>query len=111
MAMSPETSIQMNMAAPLAADGLASPRVPVQPIDSARHIGPEVAHDLNNILTIVQGYADRLLLRHGANPALMPDLKLISEAARRAATVIRNAKRPQVNVTIRQVSPPTPARS
>jgi hypothetical protein len=79
----------MNSASPLGLDEIAgSPK----PLDSARHIGPVVAHDLNNILTIVQGYADRLLLRHGANPELMPDLKLISEAARRAAMVIRNAK-------------------
>jgi His Kinase A (phospho-acceptor) domain len=105
--MSPETSTQMNTTTPLAAGGLTSPRGPVQPIDPARHVGPEVAHDLNNILTIVQGYADRLLLRHSANPALMPDLKLISEAARRAATVIRNARRPQANDIIGQASPPT----
>ena len=98
--MSPETSTQTNTAAPLTAGGFTSQREP------ARHIGPEVAHDLNNILTIVQGYADRLLLRHSANPALMPDLKLISEAARRAATVIRNARRPQANDIIGQASPP-----
>lgn len=65
---------------------------PASVLDSTRHIAPTVAHELNNILTIVQGYADRLLLRHSQNPALMPDLKLISEAARRAATVVRTAK-------------------
>jgi len=42
--------------------------------DPTRHIGPVVAHELNNILTIVQGYADRLLLRHGANPTIMTEL-------------------------------------
>ena len=106
--MSPDTTIQMNPNAPLAEGGLASLREPAQPVDPARHIGPVVAHDLNNILTIVQGYADRLLLRHGANPALMPDLKLISEAARRAATVIRNARQPRVNEIFQQSSPPPP---
>jgi len=100
--------MQMNTSTPLETGGLACPRQPVQPFDPARHIGPMVAHDLNNILTIVQGYADRLLLRHGANPALMPDLKLISEAARRAATVIRNAKPPTVNEAFRPGPPPPP---
>ena len=94
--MSSDTAIQMNTTLPPVSDETTSPRESVQPPDpAARHIGPVVAHDLNNILTIVQGYADRLLLRHGANPALMPDLKLISEAARRAATVIRNARQPK----------------
>lgn len=72
-----------------------SPMAKLEPapiFDPNRHIAPTVAHELNNILTIVQGYADRLLLRHSQNPTLMPDLKLISEAARRAATVVRNAK-------------------
>ena len=32
-------------------------------LDAARHISPGVAHELNNMLTIIQGYADRLLIR------------------------------------------------
>jgi hypothetical protein len=95
----------MNTTLPSQAETTSSPHDFVQPLDPARHIGPVIAHDLNNILTIVQGYADRLLLRHGANPELMPDLKLISEAARRAATVIRTAKLPKVNEIVRQSSP------
>jgi signal transduction histidine kinase len=59
--------------------------------EQQRQIGREVAHELNNILTIVQGYADRLLLKHGENPALRPELQLISENARRAVNVIRQA--------------------
>ena len=74
---------------------------PSQTFDPTRHIAPNVAHELNNILTIVQGYADRLLLRNATNANLMPDLKLISEAARRAATVIRNAKPPSSNAPYR----------
>ncbi len=60
-------------------------------LDSARHISPVVAHELNNMLTVIQGYADRLLIRHGENPALETHLKLISEAARRAASLVRSA--------------------
>jgi hypothetical protein len=79
-----------------------------QVFDPSRHIAPSVAHQLNNILTIVQGYSDRLLLRHSQNPALMPDLKLISEAARRAAIVVRNAKPPNANELFRRGSTPPP---
>ena len=65
-----------------------------QKFDSARHISPVVAHELNNIVAVIQGYADRLLAKHGENPALEPQLKLISEAARRAATIIHDATPP-----------------
>ena len=50
-------------------------------------IGGDVAHELNNILTIVRGYADRLILKHGENPVLRPDLQLILDNARRAERV------------------------
>ena len=50
-----------------------------------------VVQELNNILTIIQGYADRLLLKHGENPALQQQLRMILESARRAATLLREA--------------------
>jgi signal transduction histidine kinase len=56
-----------------------------------RQIGREVAHELNNILTIIQGYAERMILKHGDNPALRPELQLISDNARRAVSVVRQA--------------------
>lgn len=56
-----------------------------------RQIGREVAHELNNILTIIQGYADRMILKNGENAALRHDLQLISDNTRRAVTVIRQA--------------------
>jgi hypothetical protein len=56
-----------------------------------RQISPEVAHELNNILTIIQGYADRMILKHGDNPALRPELQLIADNARRAVSVVRQA--------------------
>jgi signal transduction histidine kinase len=59
--------------------------------EQQRQIGREVAHELNNILTVIQGYADRMILKHGDNPALRPELQLISENARRAVGVIRQA--------------------
>jgi signal transduction histidine kinase len=60
-------------------------------LDQQRVIGREVAHELNNILTIIQGYAERMMIKHGENPALRPELILISENARRAVNVIRQA--------------------
>jgi hypothetical protein len=73
-----------------------SPQAPPQPeppqLDPEHQIGREVAHELNNILTIIQGYSDRLVLKHGENRALRADLQLISDNARRAVTVIRQAR-------------------
>jgi signal transduction histidine kinase len=62
------------------------------PIDPQNQIGREVAHDLNNILTVIQGYADRLILKYGENPMLRRDLQLISDNGRRAVTVIKKAR-------------------
>ena len=65
-------------------------------------IGREVAHELNNILTIIRGYTDRVVIKHGQNPALRPELQLISENVRRAEQVIRRATipRPQPAPTV-----------
>ena len=84
-------------------------RKPETVFDPARHVAPVVAHELNNILTIVQGYADRLLLRHGGDPELMPQLKLISEASRRAAAVVRRATPPRTGTVFRENFPPVQA--
>jgi len=66
-----------------------------------RLIAREVAHELNNILTIIQGYADRMILKNGDNPALRADLQLIANNARRAVTVVRNASpRKPVTATV-----------
>lgn len=61
--------------------------------DAQKQIGREVAHELNNILTIISGYADRMMMKHGENTALRPELQLIAENARRAASVVRQSPR------------------
>jgi signal transduction histidine kinase len=61
------------------------------PAEPQRQISRELAHELNNVLTIIQGYADRMIVKHGENPALRPELQLISDNARRAVTAIRQA--------------------
>jgi hypothetical protein len=65
-------------------------RVPPD-LEPDRRVGREVAHELSNILTIVLGYTDKMLLCHRDNPALRPDLLVISENVRRAVTVVRQA--------------------
>ena len=67
---------------------------PTTPVDTARNISCDVAHELNNVMTIIRGYADRLIMKHGDNPALRPELQLISDNARRAANVVRAASQP-----------------
>ncbi|HXR03657.1 MAG TPA: histidine kinase dimerization/phospho-acceptor domain-containing protein [Verrucomicrobiae bacterium] len=80
-------------------------------VDSVWQMPRTVVHELNNILTIIQGYADRLLLKHGEDPALQQQLRMIFESARRAATLIREAAPPAQNLAHRQnpPSPPSPA--
>jgi len=79
-------------------------KMPEAKSEAVRHISPVVAHELNNLLTIIQGYADRLLIKHGENPEIGAKLKLISEASRRAATLVRSARNQQTNPP-----PPVPA--
>lgn len=71
-------------------------QMPIKPVqlDCERQISREIAHELNNILTIVRGYADRMLMKHGQNPELRSELQLISDNARRAELVVRQAAKP-----------------
>jgi hypothetical protein len=104
--MSSYESIYKKMASSVEAGGAENQPAPEPQFDPARHVAPLVAHELNNILTIVQGYADRLLIRHGEDQTLVPHLKLISEAAKRAAVVVRNATPPGAAQMLRKTSPP-----
>ncbi len=70
------------------ATGVAPDSNPTAPV---RQMSREVAHELNNILCIIQGYAERMQLKHCNNPALCPDLQVICDNARRAALVVQNA--------------------
>jgi signal transduction histidine kinase len=104
-AMSSLENIYKKMAA--AAAGADVLHETTQKFDSTQHISPVVAHELNNIIAIIRGYADRLLSKHGENPALEPHLKLISEAAKRAATIVHDALPPNPSPTVRQNPPPS----
>jgi signal transduction histidine kinase len=75
--------------------------------DSARHVSPVVAHELKSIIAIIQGSTAHLQSQNAENPALEPHLKLISEAARRAAAIIQDAMPPSSGPVVRP-NPPLP---
>jgi len=89
--MSSLDSLYIKMAPAVEPANLAHLHPVPPPGDAQKQIGREVAHDLNNILTIIRGYADRMLLKHGDNPALRPELQLIAENAARAIAVVRHS--------------------
>ncbi len=60
-----------------------------QKLESVGQLAAGIAHDFNNILTVIQGYADRLLITCKDEPGVVGQLKPISDAARRAATLTR----------------------
>jgi hypothetical protein len=91
--MSSLENIYMKMAPTLEPAHLAQLRHPHPDQATPRLIGREVAHELNNILTIIRGYSDRMLIKHGNNAALRPDLQLICDNIKRAEAVIRTAAR------------------
>ncbi len=67
--------------------------------DSPHQVGREVAHELNNIFTIIRGYSERMLLKHGDNPALRPDLQLIADNIKRAESLVRQSTYPKTRPT------------
>jgi hypothetical protein len=93
--MSSLESIYEKMTPGTGTTSYATAHAPPSAPESSLKISREVAHELNNILTIVRGYADRLVMKHQDNPALQPELKLIANNARRAANVIRTASQPK----------------
>ncbi|PYJ82759.1 MAG: hypothetical protein DME22_17490 [Verrucomicrobia bacterium] len=60
-----------------------------QKMESIGQLAAGVAHDFNNILTIVKGHTDLLLAKSSVLPELQEPLKKISAAADRAANLTR----------------------
>lgn len=107
--MSTLDNIYMKMSPALEAADLATLHAPAPTPDAPKQIGREVAHELNNILTIIRGYADRMLIKHGENPALRPDLQLICENAKRAESVVRHSTWPRARAAARVAAQPQSA--
>jgi PAS domain S-box-containing protein len=60
-----------------------------QKLESVGQLAAGVAHDFNNILTVIQGYSDCLLARGSQDGSTIKALTQIGEAARRAAVLTR----------------------
>ncbi|MEK7780061.1 MAG: response regulator [Verrucomicrobiota bacterium] len=60
-----------------------------QKLESVGQMAAGIAHDYNNIVTVIQGYADCLLFKVNGDDTLANPLKQISAAAKRAATLTR----------------------
>ena len=97
--MSSLENIYQKMSPMLEPAKLASLHHETQHPDTQKQVGREVAHELNNIFTIIRGYADRMLIKHGENPALRPELLLISENVKRAESLIRHSTYPRSRPT------------
>jgi two-component system, cell cycle sensor histidine kinase and response regulator CckA len=60
-----------------------------QKLESVGQMAAGIAHDYNNVLTIIQGYADCLLVKVNGDETMSNPLKQISGAARRATVLTR----------------------
>ncbi|HEY5913172.1 MAG TPA: response regulator, partial [Verrucomicrobiae bacterium] len=60
-----------------------------QRLESVGQLAAGVAHDFNNILTVIQGYTDCLLSRCQGDPTSVAALRQVGDAAKRAAALTR----------------------
>jgi signal transduction histidine kinase len=97
--MSSLENIYMKMTPTLEPTTLAGLHHEASQPETQKQVGREVAHELNNIFTIIRGYAERMLIKHGENPALRPELLLIAENVKRAESLVRHSTPPRPRPT------------
>lgn len=89
--MSSFDNIYLKMTPNLEPATLASLHQASQSPDNDKLIGRQAAHELNNILTILRGYAERMMVKHAENVSLRPDLQSLNENLRRAERLVRQS--------------------
>ncbi len=66
-----------------------APTTPDQPTPEPPAIR-RLAHDLNNVMTTIQGYAEILLEEMEADDSHRHDVELLHQASRRASAIVRD---------------------
>ncbi len=61
----------------------------VQKLDAIGRLSGAIAHDFNNMLTVIQGHAQILKFQKNLSPAVLESLKAIESAVNRAASLTR----------------------
>ena len=61
----------------------------VQKLDAIGRLSGAIAHDFNNMLTVIQGHAQILKFQKNLSPAVVESLKAIESAVTRAASLTR----------------------
>jgi two-component system, cell cycle sensor histidine kinase and response regulator CckA len=61
----------------------------VQKLDAIGRLSGAIAHDFNNMLTVIQGHAQILKFQKNLSPAVLESLKAIESAVSRAASLTR----------------------